>query len=449
MAYPGGRRGLAGAAGATGATGATGAAGPAGPAPAGTGLVSVTDGVLDTPTVTALDLASAAAGLSFSMLLAGCVNHIALTSLADTSVFTGGLTRAVGTLTGVDDQDFGDPIGTRYAVSFSVDDQEYGGIYTVTDAGGVSTPPVLTRAVEFDSSADFAALADAGWACGEDGWAKLDTSGGTTLDTSAVVFITAPGTVAVTTTSIGAVPASRTVAGAALSDDVSAATIAAAMRTTTTYDFASAGAWVTNNGSVTNCVAAVTSGVARLTCPIGGAPAWNAAGGSTAPRVTLDMSALLTNLRSFRVRARLSVLTADATGRAMIALMNAAGTFGYGLGVTPSGVAFTFVYGNGLTTPNPWVSPSSALPVAGTGWVEIARQDGVISVSYGTGVGTAQPAESAWVAAPPMLFPSGNSVASAAGEGQLTTLVLTMIQGSAAGSAATIDWDDVQLVAYP
>lgn len=39
-----------GATGLTGPTGATGATGPAGPAPAGTGFVRVTGGVLDTAT---------------------------------------------------------------------------------------------------------------------------------------------------------------------------------------------------------------------------------------------------------------------------------------------------------------------------------------------------------------------------------------------------------------
>lgn len=45
-----GEVGPTGPTGATGATGSTGATGPAGPAPSGTGLVSVSGGVLDTPT---------------------------------------------------------------------------------------------------------------------------------------------------------------------------------------------------------------------------------------------------------------------------------------------------------------------------------------------------------------------------------------------------------------
>lgn len=55
--------GPTGATGATGAAGATGATGPAGPAPSGTGLVSVTDGVLDTPSTLAARVTADAAAL--------------------------------------------------------------------------------------------------------------------------------------------------------------------------------------------------------------------------------------------------------------------------------------------------------------------------------------------------------------------------------------------------
>lgn len=59
----GGTTGPAGPTGATGATGAAGATGPAGPAPSGTGLVSVTAGVLDTPSTLAARVAADAAAL--------------------------------------------------------------------------------------------------------------------------------------------------------------------------------------------------------------------------------------------------------------------------------------------------------------------------------------------------------------------------------------------------
>lgn len=178
-------------------------------APSGTGIVSVTDGVYDMPGVTTADLAAAFAGLGLSAVLAGCSSYLAFTSLADTSVFTGGLTRAVGTLTGVDNQALGVPVGTRFAVSFSGGGaQAYGGIYIVTNAGSVSTQPVITRAAEFDSSADFAALSDAGWPCGDSGLLRLSTTGGTTLDTSPVEFDVALGAVALEALIAAAIPAS-------------------------------------------------------------------------------------------------------------------------------------------------------------------------------------------------------------------------------------------------
>lgn len=55
--------GATGATGAAGATGATGPQGPAGPAPSGTGLVSVTGGVLDTPSTLSARVAADASNL--------------------------------------------------------------------------------------------------------------------------------------------------------------------------------------------------------------------------------------------------------------------------------------------------------------------------------------------------------------------------------------------------
>jgi hypothetical protein len=55
--------GATGATGQTGATGATGPQGPAGPAPSGTGLVSVTGGVLDTPSTLSARVAADASNL--------------------------------------------------------------------------------------------------------------------------------------------------------------------------------------------------------------------------------------------------------------------------------------------------------------------------------------------------------------------------------------------------
>lgn len=64
-----GPTGATGATGSTGATGATGATGPAGPAPSGTGLVSVTDGSLDTPSTLSARMAADAANLRAQLAL--------------------------------------------------------------------------------------------------------------------------------------------------------------------------------------------------------------------------------------------------------------------------------------------------------------------------------------------------------------------------------------------
>ena len=87
--------GPAGPTGPTGATGATGATGPAGPAPAGTGLVSVTGGVLDVPSTLSARVAADAANLRTQLGL-GTV----ATQDANNVTLTGGTLEGVGVVTG-------------------------------------------------------------------------------------------------------------------------------------------------------------------------------------------------------------------------------------------------------------------------------------------------------------------------------------------------------------
>lgn len=87
--------GVVGPAGPTGATGATGATGPAGPAPAGTGLVSVTGGVLDTPSTLSARVAADAANLRTQLGL-GTV----ATQDANNVTLTGGTLQGIGVVTG-------------------------------------------------------------------------------------------------------------------------------------------------------------------------------------------------------------------------------------------------------------------------------------------------------------------------------------------------------------
>lgn len=82
---PTGPTGPQGPAGATGADGATGATGPAGPAPSGTGLVSVTAGVLDTPSTLSARVAADASNLRTQL---GLVSVASSGSASDLSTGT-------------------------------------------------------------------------------------------------------------------------------------------------------------------------------------------------------------------------------------------------------------------------------------------------------------------------------------------------------------------------
>lgn len=88
-------RGDTGAAGATGPAGATGATGPAGPAPSGTGLVSVTAGVLDTPTTLSARVAADAPNLRTQLGL----GTLATQSSVPYNSLTGTPTFPLGTVT--------------------------------------------------------------------------------------------------------------------------------------------------------------------------------------------------------------------------------------------------------------------------------------------------------------------------------------------------------------
>lgn len=466
-------------------------------APSGTGIVSVTDGVYDMPGVTTVDLAAAFAGLGLSAVLAGCSSYLAFTSLADTSVFTGGLTRAVGTLTGVDNQALGVPVGTRFAVSFSGGGaQAYGGIYIVTNAGSVSTQPVITRAAEFDSSADFAALSDAGWPCGDSGLLRLSTTGGTTLDTSPVEFDVALGAVALEALIAAAIPAStlttrgdllrrgasaaeRVALGAAgtllrsdgtdpawstltIPDTAARGTVlvASAANTVTALDAKTANYFLVGDGtdllSLAPAAARAAIGVAGgsvLAYGTGADTAWTGwtlssptntttsivggrlrvvttanvgfVGGNAT--LTLSQSLLMTG---FRVRARLATYTgADANSRWGIY----AGHSSFWQIVNSSGSTGGAANGAGGD------SAVSAVPVDGTGWVELAFNAGVLSVWYGTG--TTSVAPTAW-----KLFRS--AAIALTGSGVTSAFpVVTLFAGQVAGGAVSVtcEWDHVTI----
>jgi hypothetical protein len=77
-----GATGATGPQGATGATGATGAQGPAGPAPAGTGIVTVSGGTLQTPGALTGDVTTSGAGLVTSIGAGKVTNAMLAGSIA-------------------------------------------------------------------------------------------------------------------------------------------------------------------------------------------------------------------------------------------------------------------------------------------------------------------------------------------------------------------------------
>jgi hypothetical protein len=91
---PAGADGADGADGATGPTGPTGATGPAGPAPSGDGLVSVTSGVLDTPSTLSARVAADASNLRTQL---GLGSAALLTGVEGTeTAYTGTITWTAG-----------------------------------------------------------------------------------------------------------------------------------------------------------------------------------------------------------------------------------------------------------------------------------------------------------------------------------------------------------------
>lgn len=169
--------------------------------------------------------AVAGVGGTLSLRSPAAVSSISAASLA--SVGPGGalgtMTYAAGVLTAGADIDIagalGVSLGDTLLFLFTSSNREVSGVYTITDLGADDPgghPPTFTRRADFNASGDF--VNGAGLYVGATPYALTGIGGGFVLDTDPVEF-----------GAVASVPTSRTVAGAALSGDVSTATIATAL----------------------------------------------------------------------------------------------------------------------------------------------------------------------------------------------------------------------------
>jgi hypothetical protein len=93
-----GAQGPQGTAGTNGTNGATGATGPAGPAPAGTGIVTVSGGTLQTPAALTGDVTTSGAGLATTIGASKVTNDMLAGSIAASKLIATDITR-LGTIT--------------------------------------------------------------------------------------------------------------------------------------------------------------------------------------------------------------------------------------------------------------------------------------------------------------------------------------------------------------
>ena len=158
--------------------------------------------------------------------------------------------------------------------------------------------------------------------------------------------------------------------------------------------------------------------------------------GNNAPVVSYPLAAP----EEWDVRARLVDLSGGAGGnpRAVLDVASAAsgetGVSSVSVWVAADGSVelLTFIAGSGTSRG----TVAASLPRSGTGWVRVRRRDGLVSVYYGTGVGTAPPTvwrcshRLSWAAADPTV---------ALGHVRVRALHF----GTASSTAVAVSWADL------
>lgn len=199
----------------------------------------------------------------------------------------------------------------------------------------------------------------------------------------------------------------------------------------TTYTFASATGVTTHNGSVGG-VAAVTSGVLRLTCPA--TPAARYYGGTLeAPYGDVAVPLDSNGRQPIRWRARVRVKAVPT------------GTIAYFLAVSGSHRVGIFVGSDGSGRSEVNSGPTGygssgwsagVLPVDGTGYMEIEISGSVGTYRYGTGTATEPP--ETWTTHATATLPTVDTY---------PTVRLVGASNSPPGSVASVEYDDLTFAA--
>ncbi len=278
---------------------------------------------------------------------------------------------------------------------------------------------------------------------------SLVTAASAAAARTAIGAETAGAAAAVTTTSIGAVPTSRTVAGAALSGDVSAATILAALlaaRTDTIPLTATPGRWTLTPGSGAS-TASIDTAAQSLDLVVAAAAA------SNSYATVVPDSAKIPDSWSFAMRARIKTFTATGVGRVCYARMGLRFASGARLylsaydGTVTGGVEILILNGTGTSSPRAYTVSAGAVPLDGTGWLEIELRGGVASFRVGTGVGTAAPLAGAWKLMGTYAIPASDCAVAAqpGGWAALQDFTLQAVTDNTSAGAFTVKWDSVSL----
>lgn len=232
---------------------------------------------------------------------------------------------------------------------------------------------------------------------------SLVTAASAAAARTAIGAETAGAAAAVTTTSIGAVPTSRTVAGAALSGDVSAATLRTNIRLTNAVETdpltsTSGGLATWTAVAVSGCTQSIASGLVTLTTPSGQASI------SGTDYLQYHRATGVEGARGVDVAVRVASFSGTlGTRRVNLVLSGRA----VPLGTTPSGselaiwcavsdVDGRMVVGEyvGATFTTRLTAAASQLPLDGTGWMRVIVSPVGYSAWTGVGATAGTPIES-------------------------------------------------------